>query len=126
MTIHTEADEFDGSQQFTGVKVPGQELHLSARDIDGKQLGTITLSRVERLDSTILTVDAGSRGKAIHEWLSVNGLDINPKKNRGAKTFERADAAFSIAPIGRAVYFFDQATNRQYRNLRVTLQASNA
>lgn len=128
MTIETEAEEFDGPQIFTGVKVPGRELQLVAQDIDGNPLGTITLSRVDRLDTTILTVDAGSRGKAIREWLSINGLedaDINPTKKRGAKTFDRADAVFTISPFKRSVYFLDRANNRQYRTLRVTLQAAN-
>ena len=126
MTIKTEADEHDGTAKFTDVKVPGRELHLLAHNIDGIPLGAITLSRVESRDATLFTVEAVSRGKAINEWLTIQGLsddDLPTGKKRGTKTFERANAEFSVSPRGKAVYFLDQANNRQYRNLRVTLQA---
>lgn len=129
MTIRTEADEHDGPQKFTNVKMPGRELLLQVHSIDGIPLGHITLSRVESRDATLFTVEAASRGKAIKEWLIIQGLsddDIPTGKKRGTRTFERATADFTISPRGKAVYFFDAESNRQYRNLRVMLQPSEA
>jgi hypothetical protein len=129
MTITTTANAFGGSEKFTPVKIPGQELQLLVKNALGKTLGSITVSRVDRLDQTQVSVETGSRGKAIAEWLAVEGLGDEPidtESKRASRSFENASADITFAPRGRAVYFLDQANQRRYRDLSVVLTPSQA
>ncbi|MBI5018694.1 hypothetical protein HZB58_00285 [Candidatus Gottesmanbacteria bacterium] len=127
MTITTTANAHKGSETYSSVKLPGADLRLLAQSESGETLGTLTVTRNEEADETVFTMETTGRGRAVREWLNVDGLnkaDIPRNKKQTEKKYGRARADLQFLPRGIAAYFLNSADNLRFKDLNVLLEPS--
>lgn len=127
MTITTTANAHKGPETYSPVKLPGADLRLLALSVNDEVVGTLTVKRNEDDDQTTFIMETAGRGRAVREWLSVDGLnkaDIPRGKKQTEKTYRQARADLQFLPRGLAAYFLNSADNVSYKTLNVLLEPS--
>lgn len=88
MTITTTANAHKGTESYSPVKLPDADLQLPALSESDEVIGTLTVKRSEDDDQTTFIMETAGRGRAVREWLNVDGLnkaDIPKRKKQSEK-----------------------------------------